>query len=81
MFTTFPANAKEGTQNVNVSMSDASRPKRKQVARACDWCRLNRIRCDDKQPCSNCRNRGGSCSSSKPLSLAAANRYVFLAPM
>ncbi|OJD13654.1 hypothetical protein AJ78_05911 [Emergomyces pasteurianus Ep9510] len=40
-----------------------ARPKRKQVARACDWCRGHRIRCDNDRPCANCRGRGGKCTS------------------
>ncbi|KAJ6049709.1 uncharacterized protein N7446_006963 [Penicillium canescens] len=55
------------------------RPKRNQVARACDWCRLNRIKCDDRLPCQNCRSRGGHCSNTKQFethSLKAANREI-----
>ncbi|EEY20487.1 fungal specific transcription factor domain-containing protein [Verticillium alfalfae VaMs.102] len=40
------------------------RPKRSQVARACDWCRIHRIKCDTNQPCRNCEARGGQCSNS-----------------
>ncbi|ODH40022.1 hypothetical protein ACO22_01721 [Paracoccidioides brasiliensis] len=39
------------------------RPKRTQVARACDWCRGHRIRCDTDRPCANCRSREGKCTS------------------
>ncbi|KAJ5925590.1 C6 transcription factor [Penicillium verhagenii] len=55
------------------------RPRRKQVARACDWCRLNRTKCDDSQPCENCRSRGNECSNSKRtevLTLPAASREI-----
>ncbi|KAI9712762.1 MAG: hypothetical protein M1820_001384 [Bogoriella megaspora] len=38
--------------------------KRSQVARACDWCRVHRIKCDNDHPCTNCKNRGGQCSNS-----------------
>ncbi|ODQ68750.1 hypothetical protein LIPSTDRAFT_66846, partial [Lipomyces starkeyi NRRL Y-11557] len=41
--------------------------KRSQVARACDWCRVHRIKCDSDHPCSNCKNRGGQCSNSRPM--------------
>ncbi|KAJ5776267.1 uncharacterized protein N7511_001278 [Penicillium nucicola] len=57
----------------------APRPKRNQVARACDWCRLNRIKCDDRLPCQNCKSRGGHCSNTKQFeshSLKAANREI-----
>ncbi|RGP76719.1 hypothetical protein FLONG3_5159 [Fusarium longipes] len=40
------------------------RRKRKQVSRACDGCRLQRIKCDDSAPCLNCRARGRECSNS-----------------
>ncbi|KKZ63931.1 hypothetical protein EMCG_01790 [[Emmonsia] crescens] len=43
--------------------SAPARPKRRQVARACDWCRGHRIRCDNDRPCANCQNRGGKCTS------------------
>ncbi|KAI1393284.1 fungal-specific transcription factor domain-containing protein [Hypoxylon trugodes] len=41
------------------------RQKRSQVARACDWCRVHRIRCDNNHPCLNCYNRGGQCSNDR----------------
>ncbi|KAM0559852.1 hypothetical protein ACHAPJ_003800 [Fusarium lateritium] len=41
------------------------RRKRKQVGRACDGCRLQRIKCDDSVPCLNCRARGRECSNSQ----------------
>lgn len=45
------------------SAAPTIRAKRSQVARACEWCRLNRSKCDDKQPCSACESRGGECSN------------------
>ncbi|KAK6856612.1 hypothetical protein PG995_006799 [Apiospora arundinis] len=33
------------------------------VRRACDQCRLRKIRCDKETPCSNCRSAKRSCSS------------------
>ncbi|KAJ5584660.1 C6 transcription factor [Penicillium hispanicum] len=73
MFSTFSANLE--------SSNTPSRPrqKRSQVARACDWCRTNRIKCDDSQPCKNCRNRGGQCSNNRradSVSLPAANKEI-----
>ncbi|KAI1154390.1 fungal-specific transcription factor domain-containing protein [Nemania diffusa] len=47
-----------------VSRPSPSRPKRSQVTRACDWCRIHRIKCDHYRPCSNCQNRGAECSNS-----------------
>lgn len=40
------------------------RQKRNQVARACDWCRIHRAKCDDNRPCSNCKNKRSHCSNS-----------------
>ncbi|KAK3950539.1 hypothetical protein QBC32DRAFT_346312 [Pseudoneurospora amorphoporcata] len=34
------------------------------LKRACDQCRLRKIRCDKESPCSNCRTANRSCSSS-----------------
>ncbi|KAI5924544.1 hypothetical protein F4810DRAFT_719134 [Camillea tinctor] len=33
------------------------------IRRACDQCRLRKIRCDKESPCSNCRSAKRSCSS------------------
>jgi len=44
--------------------------KRSQVARACDWCRVHRIKCDNDHPCNNCKTRGGQCSNSGAIKLA-----------
>ena len=41
-----------------------TRQKRGQVARACDRCRVHRVKCESGNPCSNCKNRGGKCSYS-----------------
>ncbi|OTB07907.1 hypothetical protein M426DRAFT_19462 [Hypoxylon sp. CI-4A] len=41
------------------------RQKRSQVARACDWCRVHRVKCDNHYPCLNCQSRGGQCSNDK----------------
>ncbi|KAH6644189.1 fungal-specific transcription factor domain-containing protein [Boeremia exigua] len=53
--------------------------KRAQVARACNYCRTNRIKCDEDLPCTQCRQRGLSCDSSSKtaavsVSLPAASR-------
>ncbi|KAE8373497.1 fungal-specific transcription factor domain-containing protein [Aspergillus bertholletiae] len=59
MFATF--NSSMDHRSNSNSLTTSMRPKRITVARACDWCRLNRVRCDDGQPCKNCRNRGVQC--------------------
>ena len=52
-----------GSSSPTVGSASAARPKRIQVARACEWCRLNRIKCDDSQPCNACQSRGAECSN------------------
>lgn len=37
------------------------RQKRAQVARACEGCRLQRIKCDNRTPCANCHAKGRQC--------------------
>ncbi|RAH64727.1 uncharacterized protein BO66DRAFT_475631 [Aspergillus aculeatinus CBS 121060] len=79
MFSTFSANLNSTDRPAEQQPAAAPRPKRNQVVRACDWCRVNRIKCDDKQPCQNCRNHGGYCSNTKQFeahSLPAANREI-----
>ncbi|KAK9238925.1 fungal-specific transcription factor domain-containing protein [Lipomyces kononenkoae] len=49
--------------------------KRSQVARACDWCRVHRIKCDSDHPCSNCKTRGGQCSNSRPIRATLPQAY------
>lgn len=71
-----------GSQSEQLPFRSATavRPKRKQVARACDWCRGHRIRCDNERPCANCRSRGGKCTSngeSELRTLPHALRLVF----
>jgi hypothetical protein len=52
------------------------RQKRRQVARACDGCRTHRIKCDNNQPCSNCKSRGRHCShSDAPKSSTLSEAY------
>ncbi|KAJ4993966.1 hypothetical protein SVAN01_00443 [Stagonosporopsis vannaccii] len=50
-----------------------SQSKRAQVARACNYCRTNRIKCDEDLPCTQCRQRGLQCdSSSKSAAISAS---------
>ncbi|KAI9166309.1 Patulin cluster transcription factor patL [Paramyrothecium foliicola] len=56
-----------------------ARPKRSQVRRACDWCKLMRIRCENERPCYNCRQARRECGTSRQnqfRSLAAAVKEV-----
>lgn len=46
------------------------RPKRSQVARACNACRTHRSKCDNSYPCSSCKSRGTQCSNSDVIKLA-----------
>ncbi|KAK3347209.1 fungal-specific transcription factor domain-containing protein [Lasiosphaeria hispida] len=56
-------NAISDAQIVNKPFSYYRPNKRSQVSRACDWCRVHRVKCDSEQPCQNCRNRGAQCST------------------
>ncbi|GAB1321071.1 hypothetical protein MFIFM68171_11281 [Madurella fahalii] len=57
-FANMPASDEPNTSSLP---AHHGRPKRSQVSRACDWCRVHRVKCDDEQPCRNCRSRGGQC--------------------
>ncbi|KAI1813855.1 hypothetical protein GGS20DRAFT_551221 [Poronia punctata] len=50
----------------NRSFEASMRPKRQQVARACDSCRMHRIKCDNSVPCKNCIARGEQCINKSP---------------
>lgn len=72
MFTTFasmpPSSVSASPDTPQLQLTFVPPPrtrqrKRGQVARACDWCRVHRIKCDSDNPCSNCKNRGGQCSN------------------
>lgn len=52
--------------------------KRNQVRRACDWCKLMRIKCDNDRPCFHCVESGRECRMSGKnqfRSIAAAVKY------
>ncbi|MCJ1348963.1 hypothetical protein MMC31_007196 [Peltigera leucophlebia] len=70
MFGTFPSGPPQslGQGQGGLPSSEPSAPaqrKRNQVARACDWCRVHRIKCDNNLPCSNCLTRGEECSNKR----------------
>ncbi|ATZ47872.1 hypothetical protein BCIN_03g01530 [Botrytis cinerea B05.10] len=73
MFTTF-VSMPSTTPSTSASPEPPPRPrprqKRSQVAKACDWCRVHRIKCDNDHPCNNCKTRGGNCSNSGALKSA-----------
>ena len=63
MFTTFVGMPLSGNVLAPGNSPRHRQKKRSQVARACDWCRVHRTKCDNDRPCSNCRSRGGSCGN------------------
>ncbi|KAK3321314.1 fungal-specific transcription factor domain-containing protein [Cercophora scortea] len=74
MFTTFVGTSRSKSSSFGESSSKNGAPpppppplpqpkKRSQVSRACDWCRVHRVKCDNNRPCNNCRSRGASCSN------------------
>lgn len=76
MFATFDATM----SGVRKKRNNGGRTKRKQVARACDWCRLNRVKCNDNDPCNNCAEREILCvtDSNELRTLATATKSVLL---
>ncbi|KAF2205967.1 hypothetical protein GQ43DRAFT_459526 [Delitschia confertaspora ATCC 74209] len=66
MFATFSSSMDARGKSGANAASQVQRPKRNVAARACDRCRTNRIKCDDNQPCKNCRVKGVECCKGKP---------------
>ncbi|KAI0003556.1 hypothetical protein F4779DRAFT_634516 [Xylariaceae sp. FL0662B] len=58
------AGAAAGADDPSPKTTTPSRPRRSQVRRACDWCKLMRIRCEGRRPCSNCCKADRECSTS-----------------
>ncbi|CAG9956347.1 unnamed protein product [Clonostachys rosea f. rosea IK726] len=55
------------------------KPTRKQVSRACDWCRAKRIKCDNGRPCRACLQKGADCThkgTDEPRTLPQALREI-----
>ncbi|KAF4999607.1 hypothetical protein FGRMN_2355 [Fusarium graminum] len=81
MFTTFDVTTSDSLPVGKPFSSPTSqpRPKRAQVSRACDWCRLTRVKCDSTRPCRNCKQAKRECVNSGRddfKSVAAATREV-----
>ncbi|KAI0134277.1 fungal-specific transcription factor domain-containing protein [Xylariales sp. AK1849] len=86
MFTTFVGlpvptvgSTDSGSPETQARPPTRARRKRAQVARACDWCRIHRVKCDNDHPCSNCRKRDGQCSNTgltKTATLPQAYREI-----
>ncbi|KAI1015107.1 hypothetical protein LB503_004152 [Fusarium chuoi] len=81
MFTTFDITTSNSLSSGKPPSPPTSqpRPKRAQVSRACDWCRLTRVKCDSTRPCRNCKQANRECVNSGRddfKSVAAATREV-----
>ncbi|KAL4816977.1 fungal-specific transcription factor domain protein [Aspergillus spinulosporus] len=79
MFSTFSSGHRKKSSSSSSSISPSAttpRFKRHQVARACDWCRLHRIKCDSSSPCQNCQNRGGRCTKRNGPKRAVATQTL-----
>ncbi|EWG44838.1 hypothetical protein FVEG_05816 [Fusarium verticillioides 7600] len=81
MFTTFDITTSNTLSSGKPPSPPTSqpRPKRSQVSRACDWCRLTRVKCDSIRPCRNCKQANRECVNSGRddfKSVAAATREV-----
>lgn len=55
----------ERPSDVNAVPNISHRQKRRQVAKACNNCRVLRIKCDNYLPCTNCKTRASHCSNTK----------------
>ncbi|KAI0205343.1 fungal-specific transcription factor domain-containing protein [Astrocystis sublimbata] len=73
MFTTFSTSTQptsaahdggSGTGSPKTRTPAAPRPRRNQVRRACDSCKVLRIKCDNQRPCSTCVNAHRECCTS-----------------
>ncbi|KAI0966754.1 fungal-specific transcription factor domain-containing protein [Xylaria arbuscula] len=75
MFTTFSSSTQhtsaakdgggsDGTDSPQTRTPAGPRPRRNQVRRACDGCKLLRIKCDNQRPCSTCVNAHRECCTS-----------------
>ncbi|RGP81510.1 transcription factor [Fusarium longipes] len=81
MFTTFDITTSDSPACGKTLSTPTSqpRPKRAQVSRACDWCRLTRVKCDSTRPCRNCKQAKRECVNSGRddfKSVAAATKEV-----
>lgn len=61
MYSSFRTNASPTSAGSN---QPHPKPKRAQVNRACDACRIARAKCDTVRPCRNCKKSGRECVSS-----------------
>lgn len=74
-----PAAATSATVTAAPGDDPSARPKRSQVRRACDWCKLMRIKCDNHRPCYNCQQGARKCGMGRQnqfRSLAAAVQEI-----
>ena len=78
MFTTFQSLTPKSLEEHPASPEPKPRAKRSQVQRACQFCRLNRVKCDVSRPCRNCKEHGRRCIDGQHdiRSLPAALEYV-----
>ncbi|KPM34463.1 hypothetical protein AK830_g12104 [Neonectria ditissima] len=79
MFTIFGVNTPSSSSSEKTPPPPQPRPKRAQVSRACDWCRLTRVKCDSVRPCRNCKEAKRECVNAGRddfKSVAAATKEV-----
>ncbi|KAF4126968.1 fungal specific transcription factor domain-containing protein [Geosmithia morbida] len=81
MFPTFAQHPKPAAPTIQDTTAPEApvRPTRKQVSRACDWCRARRIKCDNGRPCRACRQRDAQCThkgTDEPRTLPQALREI-----
>ncbi|KFA65063.1 hypothetical protein S40285_03134 [Stachybotrys chlorohalonatus IBT 40285] len=75
-----PANSRDSHSPRPHDASSTLKRPRRYVSRACDWCRVKRIKCDNGQPCKPCLLRGEECtnkgSDDVPRTLPQALREI-----
>ncbi|KAK8041123.1 hypothetical protein PG994_014130 [Apiospora phragmitis] len=80
MFTTLDLNTANSKQSSSGGRSEEGEGETTDlVRRACDWCKLMRIKCDNDRPCYNCQQGGRECGMNNKnqfRSLAAAVKEV-----
>jgi Fungal Zn(2)-Cys(6) binuclear cluster domain. len=65
----------EGPSNQRLARNPGQRARRPRAARACDYCRQKKYKCDELYPCSYCKGWSSPCYS-ELASKEASNRQL-----
>jgi hypothetical protein len=73
------------TEHISTSRDGLSVPrystKRRKISRACDRCRLQRIKCDEQKPCARCVSREVECIVSYAIHGSAETHDLDVSPV